>query len=86
MNIEQRLPFLRTALLASELGQVSIKIIEEEILEGIWAPELHSSDPTTAAVVLAVMNESNEDISDIISELQYTQGLLHKVIRTLDYK
>lgn len=83
MEFQERLDVLREALQHSDLGALSVNNTIDDILSGTWPINLSNSDPITAAIVLAVMNETNEDVSDIISELEYTRSMLSHVTRNL---
>ena len=83
MELQKRLNVLREALQHSDLGPLSVNNIIDDILSGTWSINLSNSNPITTAIVLTVMNETNEDASDIISELEYTRSMLSHVSRNL---
>ena len=83
MELQERLNVLFEALDASGLGSQGVLQVTEAVRNGTWQTNIDDQDPITAAIVLTVMNETNEDASDIISELEYTRSMLSHVTRNL---
>ena len=80
MELQERLNVLFQALEASGLPSQSVLQVTEDVSKGVWQTTIDDQDPITAAITLAVMNEMNEDVDDIISELNYIKSTLHSVI------
>lgn len=80
MELQERLNVLFEALDASGLGSQGVLQVTEAVRNGTWDTNIDDGDPITAAIVMAVMNETNGDVDDIVSELEYTKSTLHSVI------
>lgn len=80
MELQERLNVLFEALDASGLGSQGVLQVTEAVRNGTWQTNIDDQDPITAAIVMAVMSEMNEDVGDIVSELGYVISTLHSVI------